>query len=63
MPKQKETRPIRQDRERVAKSNHIVSQNSHALEGAILTALALFAFLAVPHLLYSYVAPMQGWIA
>lgn len=60
MQRKKETRPIRQDRERVAKSTHIVSQE--AIGGAILVGLVIFAVLVAPHLMYDFVAPMKGWV-
>lgn len=62
MQRKRETRPIRQDRERVAKSNHIVSQNSEAFWNAICIGLVLFMFLVAPRIMYHFIAPMQGWV-
>ena len=60
--RKKETRPSRQARGRAHKSNHMVAQNKAIVEGAMLTGFVLFAVVAVPYLLYAYVAPMQGWM-
>lgn len=62
MQRKKETRPSRQARERVSKDVHIVSQNEEALGALLLVGLFLFAILVAPHLIYDYVAPIQGWV-
>ena len=59
MIQKKKTHPSRQARGCAHKSNEIVTQE--AVCGIALVALFLFARLAAPHMIYDYVAPIQGW--
>ena len=59
MSDKRKTRPSRQARERVCKSNDSVSQDAAC--AIIAAALIIIAVLVVPHLLYDYLAPLKGW--
>jgi len=62
MQRKRETRPIRQDRERVSKDSHIVSQNESLFGGLFIIGFIPFAVLVVPRIMYYFIAPMQGWV-
>lgn len=59
MQAKKKTLPSRQARERVCKSNSIVTQK--AVGGLLLIVFVVFAVMVAPHLLYDYLAPLKGW--
>ena len=59
MIQKKKTHPSRQAMRCAQKSNEIVTQEAVCM--IALVGLFLFALLVAPHMIYDYVAPLQGW--